>query len=275
MKTAAKFEYREMDSQRAGYKIISRHFNADTLNRVVNHPEVHPWVRGKFKGTLDLTPVLKDSGRHICLMGEHGGCLFTMHQPGLYEVHTQVLPEGRGKWTLRMVNEALRWMFTRTDAIELFTRVPKGNVGALALVKAIRGTFEFTRPNGWWIEDHAVDADIYTLKYSDWARHAPALKEKGVWFHHRLEEEYRKLHVRKPQHADDLVHDQYVGCCVETIMGGQVHKAVIFYNRWASMAGYGEVRVVTVNPVVIDIQDALIMVRDNDMWVMTCQSAQL
>lgn len=274
MKTAAKVEYREMDSARAGYKIIRRHFNADLLNEVVNHPEVYPWVKGKFKGPLDLTPVIQDS-KHILLMGEHGGCLFTTHQPGLYEVHTQVVPAGRGKWTLKMVNEALRWMFTRTDAIEIFTRVPKGNVGALTLVKLIHGSFQFTRPNGWWIDDHSVEADMYTLHYTDWVRTAPGIEKKGEWFHVRLEEEYAKLNVRKPIHPDDDIHDRYVGAAVDTIMGGQVHKAVIFYNRWASMAGYGEVRVVTSNPVVIDIQDALIMVRDNDMWVMTCQSAQL
>lgn len=247
--------------------IVRRHFTADTLNLVVNDPSVYEWVRGAHKGYLDVTPIVENLNNYV-LMGEYGGVVFTQHQPGLYEAHTQVLPAGRGEWTIKMVEAALEYMFTKTDAVEIVTRVPKGNRAAHALVKAIHGVFEFRMDKGWVIKDEPVFADLYALRIQDWARTAKGLVEQGQWFHHRLEEEYAKLGRTTPSHPEDAVHDRYVGMATKIIMGGQAPKGVVFYNRWASICGYAPVTVVTENPLVLDIQDAIIMVRDDDFWVM-------
>lgn len=253
---------------------IKRHYTAQALNGVVNHPSVLPWVKGGYKGTkLDLTPLVENRD-NVLLMGAHGGVFFVQHQPGLYEAHVSVIPEGRGKWTLDMVNETLRWMFTKTDAVEITTRVPKGNLGALALVRAIHGSLEFTLPKGWIFNDQFVPAGIYSLSVQDWQRTAPGLIERGEWFHHRLEAEQEKLGNFEPNHPDDPIHDRYVGAAVETILGGQPRKGVIFYSRWAAMAGYAPISIVTETPLVLDIGTALIAIRNNDFWVMGCRSAQ-
>src|SRR5947209_10090690 len=127
---------------------IERHFDAKRLNEIVNHPSVYPWVQGAVTGELDLSDPISDP-RNVLLMGEHGGVVFGWHSPGIYEAHTQVLPEGRGAWSVAMVRAALEWMFTRTDAMEIWTRVPHGNLGARALAKAIGGKFEFRMEKGW------------------------------------------------------------------------------------------------------------------------------
>src|SRR5690348_6364974 len=102
---------------------IRREKHASNLNRLLNHPEVYPWVRGQAEGPLDLTGAVIDP-RNYLLMGQHGGLLFQCHSPGIYEVHSQCYPEGREAWMIQFVRGCLHWMFCRTDAVEILTRCP-------------------------------------------------------------------------------------------------------------------------------------------------------
>lgn len=250
---------------------VKRHLNAKALNPIINDPDVFRWVKGNFTGDyLDMSPVIANTD-NVLLMGEGGGVLFVKHQLGLYEAHVQMLPEKRGGHTFRMVQEALHWMFTRTDAFEITTRVPKGNLGARALVRAIHGRLEFRLTEGWVIEDKAVYADVYSLTIQEWMKTAPGLVEKGQWFHHRLEEEFQKHKLPPDIHPEDPVHDRYVGVAVEMFLNGQRNKGVILYGRIASMAGYHPVHL---EGNLLDIGNALLMLRGNDFWMVRCQSAQ-
>src|SRR3990167_10259149 len=260
----------QLSALHAALNGIERHVNPHFINRVANHPAIYPWVKGYAQGQLDLAPILADP-RHYALMGEFGGVLFVNHQPGLYEAHTQIMPEGRGAWALATVRACLHWIFTRTDCVEVMTRVPKGNLGARALAKAIGGRFEFTNPRGWVMNGDPIPADIFALKIQDWMRDAPGLVERGQWFHDRLEAEYERHGVTIPQHDDDAVHDRYVGAACEMALGGQPDKAVIFYNRWAALADYAPVTLMGRDPVVFDIRDAVVALRDDKLWVLSCR----
>lgn len=244
---------------------IQRQFHAKNINKVVNHPDVYPWICGDLKDPLDLTQLVEDQ-RNVLLMGEHGGVLFHYIQPGIYEVHTQALPSGRGKWIIDFVKLALHWMFCRTDAVELFTRVPYGNKGAKGLVRAIHGKREFTNQQGWTLGTRIVPADIYTLRLQDWTLWSDTLESEGQWFHDELE---RKLSERgQDNHEDDPVHDRFVGLACSMIKGGQIEKAMIFYNRWAVMAGYAPCRVLSVNPVILDIHTAKLLVQNDNFQIL-------
>jgi hypothetical protein len=245
---------------------LTRETDAHVLNRIANDPSIYEFVRGYQQGRLDLTEALRKP-QNVLLSAEHGCILFDCWMPGLYEAHTTVLPAGRGAWTLDMVNSALRFMFCGTDAIEIFTRVPKGNLAARALAGAIHGTFEFRRKGGWVKDNDPIPADIFSLDFKQWGRTAPGLQERGVWFHHRLESEYARFGRVEPPHEDDAVHDRHVGAAIEMIFGGQPDKGVLLYNRWAMMAGYQPVSIVVRNPLTINIRDALIIVRGGDFWV--------
>lgn len=254
--------------------MIERVFSAERLNEIVNDPSVYPWVCGALKGQyLDLTPAVRDR-RNVTLLGEHGGVVFEQHQPGYYEAHTQVLPAGRGSWTLAMVNEALLWMFAGTDAVEIVTRVPKGNFAARALTRAIHGIYEFTAPHGWVKDGQVISSDIFALRIQDWIRTSPNLVKRGEWFHSKLEQEYEALGVSEALHPDDNSHDRNVGAAVEMFLRSQPHKAVVFYNRWAVMSGYAPVEIITENPLTIDIRDAVLVIRNNNFWVMNCRLPQ-
>lgn len=240
--------------------MIKRHFTADSINIVVNHPSVYEWGRGAATGRLDLTPVVQNENNHL-LMGEYGGVLFLKHQPGVYEAHTQVLPAGRGKWALDMVNEALAWMFTRTDCVDIMTRVPKGNLAARALARAIGGSAEYRMERGWVLDDRVVYADVFSLQIQKWMATAPGLEQQGEWFHTQLEKEYARFGKSGPDHLHDPVHDRYVGAASLMIQNGQPQKGVLFYSRWAGMAGYAPVTIACLDPLIVDLQESLIQVK--------------
>ncbi len=249
-------------------KQIEPQKDAARLNAIVNHPDIYPWVKGFADGPLDLSPVI-DGGEAVCLLGEHGGLLFHRLQPGLYEVHTQVVPEGRGEWALNCARACLHWLFTRTDAVEVLTKCPEGNLAAKSLARACGLTKEFTNPVGWVLDGKPVPADIYSITIQTWMRTASGLAERGAWFHRRLEAEFERLNVRDLSHMDDATHDRYVGAACEMILGGQPDKAAVFYNRWAALATYAPIAIASYEPMAVNIGNALVLVCDGDISVAT------
>lgn len=250
--------------------MIQREFDATRLNAVVNHPAVHPWVSLPGQGELDLTPAASDP-RNVLLMTEGGGLLFVQHEPGVYEVHTQFVPEVRGRAALKATREAVHWMFTRTDCMEILTKVPQGNVAAEALTRALGGVLDFERKDAWQTPLGLRSVKYYGLRYADWVKSAGGLVERGHWFHDQLESEKVRMGSHAVVHDDDPAHDRHVGAAVEMILRGQVAKAIVLYNRWARFAGYVELQVVSVAPLIIDIQEALIQVSDGNFEVIQCR----
>jgi len=235
-----------------------RDFLADRINNVVNHPEVRPYVLAQNDEPIDLSELLANPA-NVALMCDFGGLLFINLGSGAYEVHTQFLPNARGAFALVVTQNALRWMFTRTDALELWTKVPARNLGALGLVRAIHGQKEFTSAECLGEKDVAS----YSLNYMRWSQHAPSVKALGEWFHQKLEAKFAANAIVEEVHPDDESHDRAVGATIETIRGGQIDKALALYNRWAQIAGYAPIRPVTGWPLVLDIQTALVVMNDD------------
>lgn len=152
---------------------IERQTTAARINAVLNDPGVRPWVADAAEGKLDITAAVENPNNY-CLMAEHGGCMFFRLMPTIYEVHTQVLPEGRGPWAIAMIRAAIHSMFARTDAWEIMTRVPRTHIAAKAATLRVGARFEFTRDDPClfrgelvnladqeqfleWMDDHAQE----------------------------------------------------------------------------------------------------------------------
>lgn len=252
--------------------VVERYLTADRLNAIVNDPSIYPWVRGNYEGVLDFTPLVADPN-NLLVMGEHGGVFFIQGLQGLYEAHTQILPAGRGKWAVECVRACLTYLFTRTNAVEAVTRVPHGNIAAKALVRSIAGVVrEFTNQNGWVRDNKSIPADIYALRIQDWMRLASDMDDIGMSFHWEVEAQYKRLGIKEPLHPDDDVHDRYVGATFEMIRHGQVGKGIAFYNRWAGLAGYHPISLISENPVAVDCGSMIVISRgDEKFMVMPCQ----
>ena len=246
--------------------VLARTFDPGEVNPILNHPKVLPLISVPGVETIDVTALITDP-RNVFLM-VRGGCIaFCIQEPGLYEVHTNFLPDHRGRNAVRASLAAYRWMFTHTDCVALQTKVPAFNKAAewfCAIVGAVR---EFERKAVWPTTNGMVDLSFWSLRYHDWVRKTPALSISGQAFHQRLEAERVRHGVSEPLHADEECHDRHVGACVEMMYGGQPEKAVTLYNRWAAFAGYGAISLVARSPLVIDIGDALLQVGDHDFKV--------
>lgn len=247
---------------------VERQFAAERVNRIANDPEVRPWLGGS--GALDLSAQVANSV-NVLLMNDDGGVFFEGLEPGLYEAHTLFLPQGRGPKAIQAVRDALRWMFTKSDAVEIVTKIPDGNKGALGLVRAIHGERRFHREKAIVVDGADRGVDYYALPIMSWAGKADELGASGHWFHEKLERAKSATEGAAPLHDDDEAHDRYVGATVEMIAAGQVAKGLAFYGRWAKIAGYGPITAIAVNPLVLDIGDAILAVRDDDFTVLLCR----
>lgn len=246
---------------------VWREYSAENINSTVNHPEVRPWVGYPELGALDLTPIVADPN-NVLLMGVGGGFICQMQEPGIYEVHTQFVPEHRGENTIRAALDGLRYMFTRTDCIELRTKVPHGNVAAEWLARRVGFVHQFTREHAWPTADGMQPVKYYALTIDQWAGRTAELEASGEFFHDKLEAAKDAMGATAPLHDHDTAHDRYVGATVEMIGAGYIDKALTFYRRWAAFAGYGPIHAIAANPLVIDIGDALLAVRGDDFEVL-------
>lgn len=245
---------------------IERATDARRVNEIVNDPSIYPWVKGSNTGPLDVSKMFA-SPNNIALVAEHGCSIGIRIQAGIYEFHTSVLPEGRGAWMKEFADEAFHWMFTKTDAYELMTKCPDGNPASKIGAKHVGCSLQFRTGAIWPTDKGLVPVDVYSLLIQHWATRAPRLENVGHWFHETLIGEYKRLGKAIDVVADDLTHDRYVGAAIEMIRGGQLLKAVNFYNRWAIMAGYVPVSVISIDPLVLDISEARIRISNNSFEV--------
>ncbi|MBP2159547.1 MULTISPECIES: hypothetical protein [Asticcacaulis] len=245
---------------------MKRTLDPSHLNAVANHPAVRPHIGGG-DGELDLTELVGNTANYV-LTGEHGGFVAVRHFPGTYEVHTLFTPEGRGAAAMEAGRESLGTIFSETDAIEVLTRVPRPNKAARLFAEANGFTLRFTRPKAW---ETGADVDYFGITIEQWAMRSDACLAAGRRFHEELEAAKIAAGSTLPTHYDDEAHDRAAGAACLMIAAGNAEKGVAFYNRWARFAGYAEISLIGLHPILIDIQDAVIQVRNGHMEVLSCQ----
>lgn len=248
---------------------LRRDYTGARLARVMQHPDVRKWI-APYPVPEDLDPsVLVSDLRNVLLMCDTGGALFVaLDELGTsLELHTQFLPEGRGRPVVAFMHQALEYVFTHSPCVEVVTKVPVHNHAARALAHHFRFDLDAVRADSWRLDEAGATSDIefYGYRWSDWIRHSPLLAAQGATFHTRLDSECERLGLPHAVHASELWHDRVVGATLATAYGGHVDKALILYNRWARFAGYTPVRLVTRLPMVVEftVEPALRLVLDS------------
>ena len=226
---------------------IAREFTAEHINSVLNNPEVRPWVSEVPDGPLDLTKGV-DNHDNVLLMGEFGGCFAIKVLPGVYEIHTQILPEGRGAWAFEAVARMTDWIYTHTDAYELYTRIPKSHDGAKILAMKMGMRFDYTADTPVMFKGELTPVDIYSFRIQDWMSKVVHFKERGAWFHKIIGEQITSVGRTRPAHGVLENHNQYVGACLEMVINGQLLKGVTLYNRWAYTARHTQIEITSYSP---------------------------
>jgi hypothetical protein len=242
-----------------------RTMDAAFLNRVVNDETVRPFVGGE--GDLDLTPALANPA-NVALVNEHGGFLFEFHDPGRYEGHTMFLPSGRGAAAFGAAADAFRYLFTRTEAVEIVTKVPGSNRGADLMARRLGFQSMFERQGAW---PDGSKIEYWGLSLDRWRALDKTLPGEGRAFHDLLEAAKSAAGSALDTHPDDDAHDRAAGLAVLMAKAGQVRKAAWAYNRWARFAGYQLIELLSEAPAVIDVKDAIVAVRDGELEVLKCR----
>lgn len=237
------------------------------INYLLNHPSIYDQIRGPYTEPMDMTQILSDS-RNVVLTFDKGGIVFLYLQPGIYEAHTAFLPEGRGRNSIRWTKDVIDWMFINTDACEIVTRCPEHKPETSSFAKLVGLSFEFTTIPLWPTEDGNKCMDVYSLKIEDWIKKSDSMVKAGDKFHHDLHDQYDKLGYKMDVHEEDESHDRYAGACVSMVLAGKVDKGINFYNRWSMLSGYARIGIESREPLIIDIVESKILVKQNSFEVL-------
>lgn len=255
--------------------LVSRSTDPGPINAIINHPEVFKWVAtcGQTPD-LDTSTIIADPKNYLLMTEDRkGGFIFVELEPAIYEIHTNFLPEARGRFAKQALIDAMWWMFTRTLCMEILTKVPANNRAAMVIAKQVGARLDFIREKAFQtVDGEWVDVFYYALRYPDWVNeNGIALQMRGHWFHETLERGLAVIGQSEPLHPEDPAHDRHVGAATEMILHGQVDKGVILYNRWGRFAGYAPISLISREPVVVDIVTAKLLVRGDGFEVMPCQ----
>lgn len=247
--------------------MLRRTLDPAVFDRVANHPDVRPWLGGS--GELSFAATLSDPA-NIALCCDAGGWLLTRHESGVYEAHSLFLPGTADVPAMAMAG--FEYLFTATDCVEVVSKVPLANRPALGLANAVGLREKFRRPDAWPTPDGgACDVSYRALTLEGWSQRAAGLEAHGEWFHGQLEAAKAAAGSELPTHPHDPAHERAVGASVLMFRAGNVRKAVWAYNRWARLAGYRTIELLSELPAVVDVRDAIIEVRGESMEVLSCR----
>lgn len=237
--------------------MLIRTHDAGEVNRILNHPAVRPFVADETDGVLDISERVSNQN-NVTLIGEYGAFVCIKYDIGIYEVHTAILPDGRGRWAMDFARDGALYMFTATDCVEILTRVPMGHVAAKALTEAMGFRPLFTTPPECRFRGELVPCHIYTLSLQEWFARAHGMAEAGASFHRWLNEQVGE----GVPHGDDPAHNRIVGVTLAMITGGQVLKGLAFYNRAAFVTRHQPIALLNGNPIQIKFDAGVLTLKD-------------
>jgi len=229
---------------------VWRETDAVGVNAILNNSTVRPWVADVADGPLDVSASVANQD-NILLMGKYGAIFFLCVMPGTYECHTQILPSGRGQWAFEFAIATLDWMFARSNAWEITTRVPAGHLGALTLARSVGFRHEFTSMEPCKFRGKVVQASILRLGIHEWVAQSECYFQLGETLHDQMAAEADRLGITARPHAEDVYHDQIAGLAIELARYGLIVKGSIVYNRWAILARHRTISMVSKEPPVV------------------------
>jgi hypothetical protein len=249
--------------------MLQQSFNLEVVNSILNHPDVLPGITDD--AAIDVTELML-SGRGIALVSDDGNACYLLVRAGerVWEIHTNIKPEGRGVTGVKTSGEAIEWAFANTDAETLVTMAGNDSVRRYAE----HFGFQYI---GNASPNRTFPAPCMMLRLSllDWIDRSVAgnrLASHGVEFHETIESHRHDLGI--DGHGDDHLHDIYAGFVVAMLrhfnMVGAI-KAERIYNDWARQAGYGQISVLQVSrdEVLVDIGDMVIVVTADRFYRIT------
>lgn len=224
--------------------------DADLVTSICTHPEVMKWTHADGAPPFDPTPWLHPT--NMVVLVESGCFLSNWLGDQTFEVHTNILPGGRGKDAVLSGTLALLLAFVRSNAETLVTKVPGNNRPARWFARELGFTWMYSQAERWVQNGKAFDVDFFRLTVDEWILQGH-LAQVGEAFHQELVDNGIEV-----DHPHDPVHDAYVGAACTMIQGGKAVKGIKLYNRWARATGYVPITVKSFEPLVLDLGSFII-----------------
>lgn len=242
-----------------------RTMDATFLNLVANDGAVRPHL-GSIGAPIDLTEAIANPD-NIAFVGRSGGFFVEKRDAfGLYEGHSMFLPGDTAERPVQVLEALLQYLFIETDCVELLTKIPFCNKAAMGLGRSAGFRTMFEREAAWDVPGGGKCAVAFSsLPFIRWVAMTLTIEQYGEWFHDRLE---HLAGIKK--HTEEPLHNRMVGAAVLMFRAKNSLKAMALYNRWASFAGYAPIRVISEHPLVIDVGDAIVQIRGDNMEVLRC-----
>jgi len=231
-----------------------RTLDAAAINAIIAHPEVRPWVgMADPLAEIDLTAQVQNINNFAFLTPQKDGAyLLVKLQAGLYAAHSMAVPEARGKPMLRLMRSGFRTLFTESDCVEVVTQLPDTNDAARAWAHLAGFRLTYRREACFPLLGEMVGVQFASLDYQTWAINDHENARIGAEFH-------EQIHGHGlANHPEDKVHDALVGATIAGVQKGNTVKAIGLFNRWASLAGYQQANILSLNPPLIDTGDAVL-----------------
>jgi hypothetical protein len=138
--------------------MLERSFDTARINAVINHPDVRPFV-GPGDEYADAS-VLIDNPDNWFLMGDHGGFCLIQTLPHVHEIHTFILPKGRGVWARNAAQALLDFARENGDNM-VWTKVPEDQRNVEAYTR--RAGLHFT---GEVVQEFGKPYKIFKLEFN-------------------------------------------------------------------------------------------------------------
>ncbi len=245
---------------------LPRTMDPTLFETVANSPQVRPAL-GRGSDPLSFAAALSNPD-NFALGDSRGGFIFEKHGPGRYELHTLFSNRTRGAKALDLAAQAFRFMFIETDCAELVTRVPANLRHADVMARLAGFRAVWTMRESWPGPDGPVALRLFTLTLDEWMQRDRALVAEGEAFHRVLASKAREAGWVEPLHpTDDEVHERAAGMAALMAKAGNHRKAIWAYGRWALLAGYRPIQLISESPAVYDTGNALVAVRNGHLEV--------
>jgi len=141
---------------------------------VLNHPEVVKTSTADDTDMSVITPErVRDAGI-IVIVGKFDkviGAVWLVVPKGenVYDAHTNILPDFRGKVGMLATFKAINYVFTRTDAITITTNCPKCNPAAAMLANHMGMKLCYVKDKGFVKDGVDFASDVFYLPILEWA----------------------------------------------------------------------------------------------------------
>lgn len=246
------------------YPLIWREMDSATeINRILNHPDVFPWIKTPGQQEFDVSALIANP-MNVFLRCNGGVVIFMADaEAGTYEDHVCFLKGYRGIQAIKAKLMALDYLFTHTPATFVSAPIPSGNKPCLHYMGSLRRligfTPWFTKECGWHTDHGEEDLRYFALPLYDWLRHSRWLERSAIRYRVVLDDELKRHGQLGSNRIDDgPFHDRMFGACIEMCRAGQCAKGVSMFNHWARADRTAQIKLVSQHPTVIETGEALL-----------------